>query len=404
MNYENLFSRSALNMKSSKIRELMKYSSMPGVISFGGGNPDPDNFPFPDVKDIINGWNDTKIKTAMQYGGTPGYPPLIEKLKSMMKDKKKIDIAKQDLIVTSGGQQAIFLLSRILTDFDDIVLAEEPSFIGGMAAFLANGAKIVGVPVEHDGINVVELEKTLTNLKRENKKPKLLYVIPNFQNPSGVSISQEKRKKLYEISLKHDLLIIEDDPYSELYFSGEEKDYMPIKSIGNEAPIVYLGSFSKILCPGFRLGWMIGDEKLVEKASLAKQSADACSSSFGQMIAYDYLESNAVDGYLKKMRIIYRDKKDLMINKIKEHFPKEVRYTQPEGGFFIYIDLPKGISGQKLFERTIKRNIAFVTGDPFHTDVDEGDSHLRFAYSSVTPDEIEKGIRIIGEELKAMMG
>ena len=403
MVYENLFSKSALNMKSSKIRELMKYASMPDVISFGGGNPDADHFPFEDVKNIINLWDEKKIKIAMQYGSTPGFPPLIDIVNDRMKNLKSVDMTGQDTIITSGGQQALFLLSRVLIDFDDIILVEEPTFIGGMAAFLANGARIIGIPVEDDGINTEILERTLNDLSKENRKPKFLYTIPNFQNPTGVTISKDKRKKLYDISVRYGLLLIEDDPYSELFFSGTKDDYLPIKSFGNEANIVYVGSFSKVLCPGFRLGWMTGDTALVEKTSLAKQSVDACSTSFGQLIAKEYLESNAIDGYLDTMRRIYKEKKELMANMIKEHFPDETGYTNPDGGFFIYINLPEGVSGEALFKRTIEKKVAFVTGDPFHTDPKEGNRHLRFAFSCVSSEQIEKGIKIIGEELKIMM-
>jgi 2-aminoadipate transaminase len=403
MEFDNLFSQAALRMKSSKIRELMKYASMPGVISFGGGSPDSDNLPFEDVKNIINKWDSSKIKAAMQYGTTSGYAPLLNKINERMKIKKNINTDGSDIIITTGGQQAIYLISKIFINPGDIVLVEEPSFIGGMAAFLSNGADLVGVKLNGDGVDTDHLEEILNKLKKEGKTPKFFYTIPNFQNPGGVTMSQEKRKKVYEISKKYNLLVLEDDPYSDLYFSGEQKDYFPIKSYGNDAPIIYLGSFSKILCPGFRLGWILADKKIIEKAGLAKQSIDACSSSFGQVIANDYLESNAIDNYLNKMRIIYKDKKNLMVQKIESYFPSEVKHTNPNGGFFIYVDLPNGISADKLFRRTIEKKVAFVTGDPFHTDFAEGDKHMRISFSGSTNQDIETGIKIIGESMKEMI-
>ncbi|HPO49746.1 MAG TPA: PLP-dependent aminotransferase family protein [Spirochaetota bacterium] len=402
MNYESLFSFTASKMKSSKIRELMKYASMPGIISFGGGSPDPENFPFPDVKNIINSWDANKIKAAMQYGTTTGYAPLLEKIKMRMAAKKSIDMKGQDLIVTAGGQQGISLLSKIFTDIGDVILVEEPTFIGAMASFLSNGARLVSVSLREDGVDVDELEKTIINLRSKGEKIKFFYTIPTFQNPAGITTSYEKRKRIYEISKKYDLLVVEDDPYSDLYFTTEEKkDFIPIKSFGNDAPIAYLGTFSKILAPGFRMGWVVADSPLIEKIGLAKQSFDACSSSFGQVVANDYLSSDAIDRYLSKMREIYKKKKEKMVASINEFFPKEVLSTNPDGGFFIYVDLPKNMSADKIFKKTIEKNVAFVTGDPFHIDPIEGDKHMRISFSNSTEDEIYKGIKIIGDELKA---
>jgi len=403
MEYQNIFSDSASKMKASKIRELMKYASMPGVISFGGGSPDPLNFPFAEVKDIINKWDDKKAGAAMQYGGTEGYPPLIEKIAERMKDKKNIDLTGQKIQITTGGQQGVFLLSKILLNPDDIVLVEEPSFIGAMASFLSHQARLVGVPLKNDGVDCEALEQTVIDLAKSNKKPKFFYTIPNFQNPGGSTLSMGKRKKIYEISKKYDLIVLEDDPYGDLYFNGEEKDYLPIKSLGADAPIVYMGSFSKILCPGFRLGWLLGDGTLIDKAALAKQSVDACSTSFGQFVAYDYLASGAIDGYLSKMRSVYRTKKDFMIEAIRKYFPKEARYTEPNGGFFIYVDLPEGVSGEALFKKTMEKKIAFVTGEAFHIDPVEGDKHIRLSFSNSSKEEIEKGIAVIAEEMNNVL-
>ncbi|OHD13748.1 MAG: hypothetical protein A2086_13455 [Spirochaetes bacterium GWD1_27_9] len=403
MDYQNFFSSAVNRMKSSKIRELMKYASMPNVVSFGGGKPDPENFPFNDVEDIINNWDAKKVEAAMQYGNTAGYLPLINKLKERMKVKKHINTDNQDIIVTTGGQQGLYLISKIFVDPNDVVIVEEPSFVGATASFLSNGAKIVSVPLLKDGVDVDALESLIIKLKNEGEKIKFFYTIPTFQNPAGITLSQEKRKKIYEISKKYDLIILEDDPYSDLYFEGTDNDYLPIKAIGNDAPIIYLGTFSKIFCPGFRLAWIVADKKIIEKAGLAKQSIDACSSSFGQVVAYDYLELEFIDKYLIKMREVYKAKKELMIKCIKQYFPQEVKCTNPTGGFFIYVDLPQNISSELLFKKTIEKEVAFVTGEPFHTIEEEKDRHLRMSFSSSSNEEIEKGIKIIGECLKEML-
>lgn len=403
MDYNEIFSSRVSKMKASKIRELMKYTSMPDIVSFAGGNPDPENFPFADVLSIINKWDKRKLKIAMQYGTTNGFPPLLDKLKKRMSELKKINLENQELFITTGGQQSINLVSTAFINKDDIILAEEPTFIGAIAAFLAHEAKIIGIPIENDGVNIGILEDKIKALSKDGKKPKFFYTIPNFQNPSGVTMSQEKRKKIADLSKKYNLLIVEDDPYGELYFSGTEKDYMPIKSLDKNASIIYISTFSKILCPGFRLGWTVADHPVIEKMSLAKQSADACSTTFGQVIAYDYLESNAIDNYLSTMRKVYRSKKELMYAKLVEFFPKEVKFTNPNGGFFIYAELPKKISAEALFKKVIEKKVAFTTGEPFHTDLEEGDRRIRLAFSNSSEEEIIKGIQIIGEELKKML-
>jgi len=397
---EMLFSQLANGMKSSKIRELMKYATSTNVISFGGGSPDGENFPFKEVQTIINNFDNKKIVQAMQYGATSGFPPLIDALKNRLNKKSNIDLNGLELTITTGGQQAIYLFSKIFIDQGDIVLVEEPSFIGAMAAFLSNGASLVGLPLDSDGVNIEKLEETLLDLRKAGKKVKFFYTIPNFQNPSGLTLSKEKRKKLYELSIKHNLLILEDDPYGELYFEGEDKDYLPIKSIGNEAPITYIGTFSKVLCPGFRIGYALANKNIIEKMELAKQSNDACSSSFGQVVAAEYLNLNLIEDYIKKMRIIYREKCYLMLSSIKESFPSSITYSKPKGGFFIYVNLGEKISANKLFGNVIKRNVAFVTGDPFHTDEKLGDSRIRLSFSSSSKEQIVSGIKIIGEEIK----
>lgn len=398
-----VFSEATMKMKASKIRELMKYAAMPGIISLAGGNPDPVNFPFNDVKSIINNWDKTKIVNAMQYGPTPGFPPLLEILKTRMKMLKKIDLKGNDLTITSGGQQGIFLVSKIFLDPDDIIIVEEPSFIGAIAAFLSNNAKIVSVPLENDGIDTGYLEDLLKNFKKQGKKVKYFYTIPNFQNPAGVTTSQRKRKEIYDLSLKYDLVILEDDPYGDLYFTDNHDDYLPIKSIGSDAPIIYLSSFSKILCPGFRIGWIVADQDVIEKVQLAKQSVDACSSSFGQVVAYDYLNKNLIDNYLRKMRAVYKEKKELMASSIKKFIPDVVQTTNPNGGFFLYLTLPENLNAESVFKKSFEEKVAIITGEPFHMNIEEGNKHIRLSYSNSTDFEISRGIEVVGNSMKELL-
>lgn len=403
MNYSDKFSTNSRNMKASKIRELMKYSAMPGVISFGGGLPDPENFPVEEVREITGNWDRAKTERAMQYGTTTGYTPLVENIKKRMAEKKNIKLDGQEIIVTTGAQQGLSLVANIFLNPGDTILVEEPSFIGGVAAFLAGRAQIESIPLLDDGLDLEQLEEKINTLTAEGRAPKFLYTIPNFQNPSGVTLSQAKRKRLYELSIKYQLIIIEDDPYGDLYFEGEESDFLPIKSLGNEAPIIYLGSFSKILCPGFRLGWLLGDSEVIDKAGLLKQSVDACSSTYGQVIAGDYLEMNVIDSYLATMRKVYKEKRDHMLARINEHFPPQIKHTNPQGGFFIYIELPEHISGEALFKEAIKEKVAFVTGEPFHINKEEGDRRIRLAFSNSKLEDIDKGIEVIGRLLHAKL-
>lgn len=399
MIFEKNYSELSKKMKASKIRELMKYASMPGIISFSGGLPDPVNFPFNDVKSIIDGWDETKARFAMQYGATTGYVPLVENLKQRMSGKG-IDLTDQELIITTGGQQALFLLSRIFCDKGDTILLEEPTFIGGMAAFLSNGASPVGIRLTDDGMDTEILAEKLKSLKAQNIQPKFLYTIPNFQNPAGVTLSRRKRTEVYKLCEEYGVLIIEDDPYCDLFFEGTAEDYKSIKALTGSNSVIYIGSFSKILSPGFRLGWIVAHKEIIEKIGLAKQSADACSSTFNQVIASDYLEKKVIDTYVDKMRGVYRQKKELMLAQLKEHLPASIKTTDPKGGFFVYLTLPENMSGDELFKKAIEKKVAFVTGEPFHTDPAEGDKHIRLSYSNSSEDQIKEGVAILGEVIK----
>ena len=403
MKIESFLSENSLKMKASKIRELMKYASMKDVISLAGGLPDPHNFPFEEVKSIINKWDTNKAMLAMQYGSTNGYPPLLNLIKNRMVTSRNIDMTDLDIVITTGGQQSLFLLARIFLNPDDIILVEQPTFIGAMAAFIANGAKLKGINLESDGPDLIQLEQVLSDLKSKGQRAKFFYTIPNFQNPAGVTMSIVKRKKLYEIALKHELIIVEDDPYCDLYFTDNPGDYLPVKSFGNEAPIIYIGSFSKILCPGFRLGWVLGDKVTIDKIALAKQSADACSSTFGQIIACDYLEQGLIDGYLSKMRKVYKDKKEFMITQIRKYLPSSVKFTNPDGGFFLYLDLPEGLNAEDIFKKCFEEKVAFVTGEPFHISPAEGNKHIRLSYSNSTESDMENGIKVIGKVIKSFL-
>jgi 2-aminoadipate transaminase len=404
MNWNDRFSNHAERLRASKIRELMKFTSQPGIISFAGGMPDPAVFPESEIQSITGSWSRQEAATAMQYGPTPGYPPLLNTLGELLSSRRAIPMQNREIIITTGAQQALFLASRILINPGDTVLVEEPSFIGGMASFTANGAVLEGVPVRDDGLDLDILEQKLTQSMHAGQRISFLYTIPNFQNPSGITMSLKNRERLYAISREYQLVIIEDDPYGDLYFTGSQNDYKPIAALGDDAPVIYCGSLSKVLCPGFRLGWIAADPRFIEKCILSKQSVDACSPSFTQYLANELLVKKGFNLSLVRTREHYQVKRDRMTAAIQKHFPSVVNCSRPEGGFFIFCRLPNGVSGGKLLAKCIEKNVAFVTGEPFMVDPEEGDRFIRLAYSTADVEQIDTGIEITGAAIKEMIG
>ncbi|MFH0921500.1 MAG: PLP-dependent aminotransferase family protein [Fibrobacterota bacterium] len=396
------YSDNARHMQASEIRELMKLASRPGIIALGGGSPDGKSFPVAEVAGILKGLTDAETRAAFQYGTTGGYPPLLEQLRKRMAGQG-LSLAGQQVQITTGAQQGLYLTAKALLNPGDTVLLESPSFIGAVAAFKSLRADLAWAPLQNDGMDVSAAEAILKKLSAEGRLPKFIYTIPNFQNPAGLTMSQAKRKALLALALHYNVPILEDDPYGELYFEGMAADYAPIKKLpGAESCVLYLNTFSKILSPGMRLGWITGPEALVAQLEIAKQSVDACSSSYTQVIAERYLAKGFVQGYVEKMRDIYRSKCNLMLLALKKHLPPQASWSVPQGGFFVWVTLPEGISARTLFDRALKRNVAFVTGAPF-CEAGKGDHYARLAFSNASFDDIEKGVQIIGQEMKGML-
>ena len=401
MEFDKFFSKSGSRLKSSKIRELMKLAGVPGIISMAGGMPDPEHFPFKEIKKIIEAWDAAKQAAALQYGSTSGYPPLLKEIQNYVA-AGGVNFDGQAVLPTTGAQQAIQLVTRVLCDPGDIVLVEVPTFIGAVAVFIGYGAKPEGVPMDSQGLIPQALEKKLEELKSAGLKPKFLYTIPNFQNPSGLTMSQQRRDKIYSICRRFDLPVVEDDPYYELYFEGSAADYRNIKSRDTDNRVILLNTFSKILSPGLRLGWMVGPEKVVAACELAKQSEDACSSSFSQVVASDYLALGCVAEYTAKMRVIYSEKCRLMLERLAAEMPEGVSWSEPRGGFFVWVSLPGSLDSEKLLIESVKHKVAFVTGAPFHVD-GQGADKLRLAFSNPSRQEIEEGIRRLGGVIRSML-
>jgi 2-aminoadipate transaminase len=403
MDLPSLFSESALNLKSSKIRELLKMAGVPDMISMGGGNPDSASFPFEEIKTIIGSWSYDRAKAALQYGTTKGYVPLLEEIADWMVKRKKVSMEGQDILITTGSQQALALLSKLFLNKDDAVIVELPSFIGAIAAFYSSMGRIEGVRLDEEGIDIGDLDRTIADCKKKGKTVKFIYTIPNFNNPSGITLSREKRQKLLDVSRRYDIPIVEDDPYGELFYDGTVEDYLPVKRLDSEGRVIYLGTFSKLLSPGLRVGWIVADGELVAKLELQKQSYDAFTSTFSQFIACDYMKRGYINTYIDKMRKVYREKRDAMLGALERYMPEGIQWTTPKGGFFIWLTLPGEIDAEEVFKKSVERKVAFVTGDAFLPE-DYARNYIRLAYSDLDIDRIDKGIEILAGVLREMIG
>jgi len=389
------FSQTVQHIRSSEIRELMKLATRPDVISFAGGMPNNNLFPIDEVDEIMLKMDKEKKKIAFQYGPTSGYPPLLNTLKEYLR-KKGLPVDTHKLMITTGSLQAINILGMAFIDPGDLVLTENPSFIGGIAVFKAFQAELKGITLQNDGLDLDELEKIL-----ETEKPKLLYVIPNFHNPAGIIYSKEKRQRLLKILEGRNIILLEDDAYNELYFDQEGKELSkPIMSMDyKDIDIVYTGSFSKILGPGFRLGWMLASPEIYEKAQIIKQGIDACSPNYTQVIANEFMEKGYLDNYLNRIRKEYAERKKLMQQALVKHMPKEVKWNEPKGGFYFWFDLPEGIDSTKILQESIKNGAVFVTGKTFDPMATKN-NNFRLAYSNMEKNQIDKGVEIIANAIR----
>lgn len=395
-NMEINFANRMDGVKGSAIREMFKLMGDPSIISFAGGNPSPDTFPADKLKEIAARVLVDSPAKCLQYSVTEGYAPLVNKVSQRLK-KQNILKDKDKVIITTGGQQGIDLGTKAVINPDDGIACEVPSFIGALNCFRTYEAKLYGITLEEDGLNTKELEKTL----EENKNIKILYIIPTFQNPMGVTTSLEKRIEILRICKKHNVLIIEDNPYGELRFSGE--DVPTIKSLDEDGDtVLYCGSFSKVLSPGLRIGFACANEKLIEKMVVLKQVNDVHTNIFSQILADEWLEKYDFEEHLDLCKNVYKKKCSLMLKTMDEEFPSFVTYTRPEGGLFIYCKVNKDIDTKELVIESIKRKVAFVPGCNFMTDVDEKTSSFRLNYSTMDDESIVKGIKILAELLKTL--
>ncbi len=383
------------SLKGSAIREMFKAMADPSMISLAGGNPAAELFPNEELSEIAQDILKNNPVAALQYGISEGNIELREKILEMMKMRENISATLSEITIVSGGQQAIEIVSKILLNEGDSVIVEAPSFVGALNAFRSYGANLVGVPVEEDGMNIEILKETIKN----TPNAKIIYTIPNFQNPSGVTMSVEKRKAVYEIARDNDIFVIEDNPYGELTFDGVK---LPtIKSMDEAGVVLYSGSFSKILAPGLRVGYLIAPSDFTEKVVLGKQVSDVHTSLMPQLLALEFMKKYDITELIEKMRALYKQKCAVMIDAMKEYLPENITYTVPGGGLFVWCNAP-GIDTLKLSQECIKEKVLIVPGNNFATDMSKENSGFRLNFSTMPDDKIVEGVKRLGKVLKNM--
>ncbi len=401
INYYQFFSKNACKMKKSEIRELLKLTRKPGIISFAGGLPAPDLFPVDEIKEITNYVMEKEGKLALQYGPTEGDTGLREELLKTMK-RDNINISLDQVFVITSSQQGLDLVGRIFISPGDTVIMGKPTYVGAIQAFNAYGAKMYGVELDENGINTKKLDIEIGKLINSDVKPKFIYVVPDFQNPSGITMKLDRRKELIEIAEKYDLIIIEDSPYRQLRFDGESQP--PLISLNSER-VLSLYTFSKILIPGFRIGWMAGPLPLIQKAIIAKQSIDLCSPPFNQSILAEFIRRGLLDVQIKKIIGFYKDKRDFMLEMLEKYMKgiDGVKWTHPNGGLFLWVIVPDHVDTSEMFLNAVEKKVAYVVGSAFYSE-DGGHNSMRLNFSYPTKEQIEEGVKRLAEVIKEYSG
>ena len=394
MNYT--FSDRVNTLKPSAIREIFKYAADPEVVSLSAGNPAPDAFPAEAVAEISAKLLKENPVLALQYGLTEGYVPLREALKKYMVEKYNVNMEGNDLIITSGAQQVMDLVTKSLVNEGDVVITEAPSFIGSLNTFRSYNAKLVGVKMDDDGMNMDELEKAL----KENENIRFIYTIPNFQNPSGITMSLPKRKKMYELAKAYGVLILEDNPYGELRYKGE--DLPNIKSFDTDGIVIYAGSFSKVISPGMRVGWCMAPNEIIQKMVVCKQGEDVHTNMWSQVVCHEFMTKYDFEAHLEMLRNLYREKLEYTMNLLKENLSDKITYGDVEGGLFIWCTLPEDVDMNKFCLELVQNKVCVVPGNAFLTDEKEISHNFRINFSTPSNQQLKKGIEILGRISKTL--
>ncbi len=393
--YASLFAERTKVMRSSAMRDLMALTEREDVISLAGGLPDTTTFPPDSYAALMGTVASESCARALQYGPTEGLALVKDCITTVMQSEGMV-IDPEDVLVTSGGQQVIDLVCKTLLDPGDVVVAEAPTYPGAIPTFCAYQAEVVQVTMDRDGMRTGELEATLDSLQAAGQRPKFIYTVPNFHNPAGVTLSLERRRELVRIAAERELLVLEDNPYGLLRYEGEP---LPtLYSLDHEF-VIYASTFSKILSPGVRLGWAVAPPPIASKMQIGKQASDLCSSSISQYFVSAYFDAGPWDNYVRSLLEIYRRRRDVMLDSLAEHFPREADWTRPQGGLFIWATLPDYIDTTDLLARALQEQVAFVPGRAAYVD-GRGGSAMRLNFSGIDEDGIREGVRRIGEVVR----
>jgi 2-aminoadipate transaminase len=397
---QDILSTNVKGMRRSAIRELLKYLGQPGLISFSGGFPAPATFPVEELKGIIAEVMDTEAAFALQYGTTEG-DILLRTLMVERYKKAGVDMSVDNMIITTASQQALDLIAKIFINRGDTVIMGLPSYLGGISAFNSYGADMIGIPMDDEGEIPEIMEARIKEAIARGKKPKLIYLIPDFQNPAGMTMSRKRRLEIIDIAHRYDILILEDSPYRELRYEGE--DQPTIYELEGSGQVILLGTFSKIFCPGFRIGWVVGHPDVLDKIVVAKQATDLCTPPFTQRIAARYIEKGYLDSKIGFIRNLYKAKQKVMLDSLQEYMPEEFSWIKPQGGLFLMAKGPEGIDTKALLLDCIKeQNVAYVDGTSFFCD-GKGQNTMRLNFSYESEENNREGCKRLGTFYKQVL-
>ena len=398
--YKEILSDSATGMKRSAIRELLKLTQKPEIISFAGGLPAKESFPLEQLQEICAEVIATDGAAACQYGSTEGVPELLEILAQRYRDQGLSYVTKENITIITSSQQGLDTVGKIFLNRGDKYICELPSYLGALGAFNSYGGVGVGIPQDEQGMSAVELEKTLAEMKAKGEKPKFIYLIPDFQNPAGMTMPEARRIEILNIAKKHEIMIIEDSPYRELRFSGKPQRMLYDLDNG-EGNVITLGTFSKIFMPGFRMGWVLAHPMVIDNFVKAKQSTDLCTSAFLQKITVKFFQKNYFDANVKKIVDMYRGKLEAMLGAFEKYMPEGVTWTRPEGGLFLFLTLPEGYDAEELFQIAIEKNVAFVLGTVFFVN-GGGKNTMRINFSYMSEEMNIEGVKRLADAIKEL--
>ena len=398
--YKEILSDSAKGMKRSAIRELLKLTQKPEIISFAGGLPAKESFPLEQLQEICAEVIATDGAAACQYGSTEGVPELLEILAQRYRDQGLSYVTKENITIITSSQQGLDTVGKIFLNRGDKYICELPSYLGAIGAFNSYGGIGVGIPQDEQGMSAVELEKTLAEMKAKGEKPKFIYLIPDFQNPAGMTMPEARRIEILNIAKKHEIMIIEDSPYRELRFSGKPQRMLYDLDNG-EGNVITLGTFSKIFMPGFRMGWVLAHPMVIDNFVKAKQSTDLCTSAFLQKITVKFFQKNYFDANVKNIVDMYRGKLEAMLGAFEKYMPEGVTWTRPEGGLFLFLTLPEGYDAEELFQIAIEKNVAFVLGTVFFVN-GQGKNTMRINFSYMSEEKNIEGVKRLADAIKEL--